>query len=149
MKNINDLLAYNEIINRVKLLSTANIRQWGKMNLQQMLMHCTAQLKLALGEITSQPQGSFMMRTAIGKWIAFSNIPWPKGTNTPNEMNVEKNSFILSDIENEKNDLLMYLSRVKAAQQLLAHPFFGTLTQKEWSRLIYKHIEHHLKQFSQ
>lgn len=149
MKNINDLLAYNEIINRVKLLSTANIRQWGKMNLQQMLVHCTVQLKLALGEIISQPQGSFMMRTAIGKRIAFSNIPWPKDSNTPNEMNVDKNTFALSDIENEKNDLITYLSRVRVTQQLMPHPFFGTLTKKEWSRLIYKHIDHHLKQFSQ
>lgn len=148
MKNINESSAYKEIVNRVKLLSTANIRQWGKMGLQQMLVHCTAQLKMALGEITTTSQGSFMMRTALGKWIAFSNIPWPKGTNTPNEMNVNKNSFEIADIENEKKELLAYLARAKSTPQLMPHPFFGPLTQKEWGRLIYKHIDHHLKQFS-
>jgi hypothetical protein len=149
MKNINDPSAYEEIVNRVKLLSTANIRQWGKMSLLQMLVHCSAQLELALGEITTSMQGPFIMRTALGKWIAFSNIPWPKGTNTPNEMNVDKNNFTLTDIENEKIELLAYLARAEAAPQLMPHPFFGKLTRKEWGQLIYKHLDHHLKQFSQ
>jgi hypothetical protein len=106
-------------------------------------------LKLALGEIESSAQGSFMMRTAFAKWIVFSNIPWPKGAATPIEANVHKNRFVLSDIEIEKKDLLTYLDRVRSAQELRPHPFFGPLTKKEWDRLIYKHIDHHLKQFSQ
>lgn len=148
MKNINDPSAYQEMINRVKMLSTANPRQWGKMDLQQMLVHCTAQLKMALGEIKATPQGSFMMGTVLGKWIAFSNIPWPKGANTPNEMNMERNTFQLTDIENEKKELQAYLARVKLAPQLMPHSFFGALSHKEWGRLIFKHIDHHLKQFS-
>ncbi len=149
MKNINDLSAHHEIINRVRLLSSANIQLWGKMNLQQMLAHCTTQLKLALGEVSSTKQGSFVMRSTIGKWIAFSNIPWPKGSNTPNEMNVEKNHFVLTDIESEKKELLTHLNRIKDAYQLSPHPFFGSLSRKEWGQLIYKHLDHHLKQFSQ
>lgn len=149
MKNINDQSDFEHIVTRVKFLSTANIRQWGKMDLQQMLVHCKAQLKIALGEIKTTPQGSFMMRTVLGKWIAFSNIPWPKGANTPNKMNVEKNSFEFTGIENEKKELLAYLARVKLAPQLMPHPFFGALSPKEWGRLIFKHIDHHLKQFSQ
>ena len=149
MKNINNVIDYAEIVDRVKLLSNVNVRKWGKMTLQQMLVHCTTQLQLALGEIAFKQQGSFMMRTAIGKWIAFSNIPWPKGSNTPNEMNAEINNFILSDIEIEKMELLTYLSKVLKASQLSPHPFFGMLSQKEWGKLIFKHIDHHLKQFSQ
>ncbi|MFM7853069.1 MAG: hypothetical protein ACKO96_14415 [Flammeovirgaceae bacterium] len=94
MKNINNQSDYENIVNRMKLLSTTNIRQWGTMDLQQMLVHCTAQLKMALDEIKATPQGSFMMRTVLGKWIAFSNIPWPKGANTPNEMNMKRNTIV-------------------------------------------------------
>lgn len=149
MKNINNEIDYTEIANRVKLLSNANVRKWGRMSLQQMLVHCTAQLKMALGEITATPQGPFMMRTSLGKWIAFSAIPWPKGSNTPNEMNVEKNVFFYTDIEAEKNDLLNYLENVKFSETLKPHPFFGALSKREWGRLVYKHVDHHLKQFSQ
>jgi len=27
------------------------------------------------------------------------------------------------------------------------HPFFGPLTPQEWSRGMYKHLDHHLRQF--
>jgi transposase InsO family protein len=27
------------------------------------------------------------------------------------------------------------------------HPFFGNLTPQEWSRGMYKHLDHHLRQF--
>jgi len=148
MKNINNQFDYEELALRIKQLSSSNTRQWGKMDLQQMLVHCTAQLKMALGEIRATPQGSFMMRTVLGKWTAFSDIPWPKGANTPNEMNMERNTFQLTDIENEKKELQAYLARVKLAPQLMPHPFFGALSHKEWGCLIFKHIDHHLKQFS-
>jgi hypothetical protein len=149
MKTIIEQKDFVKISNRIRLLSSTNKKRWGKMTLQEMLVHCTTQLKLALGEIESSAQGSFIMRTAFGKWIAFSNIPWPQGSNTPSEMNVEKNRFMLTDIENEKKDLLTYLDRVMSASELMPHPFFGQLTKTEWSRLIFKHIDHHLKQFSQ
>jgi len=27
------------------------------------------------------------------------------------------------------------------------HAFFGQLTPEEWARLMYKHLDHHLRQF--
>jgi hypothetical protein len=27
------------------------------------------------------------------------------------------------------------------------HPLFGPLTHREWSALMYRHVDHHLKQF--
>ena len=30
---------------------------------------------------------------------------------------------------------------------LSEHTFFGELDRKEWARLTYKHLDHHLKQF--
>lgn len=148
MNTIRNDSAFEEIKRRLAVVSTDSTRQWGRMNLQQMLVHCTQQLKLALGEVPARQQGSFIMRSALSKWIAFSDIPWPKGTNTPNEMNVEKNSFSLKDVDTEKQELLSYLAKVRQQNHLQPHPFFGKLSLKEWSKLIYKHLDHHLKQFN-
>jgi hypothetical protein len=52
MKNILNEADYVEITNRIQNLSETNTRLWGKMDMQQMLLHCTTQLKLALGEIS-------------------------------------------------------------------------------------------------
>jgi hypothetical protein len=149
MKNINNETDFAEITSRVKQLSKENVRQWGKMSVEQMVTHCISQLRLALGEISAKQQGSFLMRTGLGKWLAFSTIPWPKGSTTPNEMDVKKNNFSYADFDTEKNELLTCLKRVKLANTLHPHPFFGSLSHKEWGRLIYKHVDHHLRQFSQ
>lgn len=147
MKNILNETDYLEISGRLKRLSATNVRLWGKMEIQQMLMHCTTQLKLALGEDSQKQQGHALMRTKLGKWLLFSNIPWPKGVETPAEMNAELVSFSLAGMESGKRELLSYLEKVRVQSQLRAHPFFGELSRKEWGRLIYKHLDHHLKQF--
>ncbi len=147
MGNIFNEADHNAMLLRIKNVSDKSQRQWGQMTIEEMLIHCITQLRLALGEIPSQPQGWFMMSTAIGKWLAFSNIPWPKGSNTPIEMNVKKSSIQTLPVEKEKEDLVHYLHKVRSANKFSLHPFFGALTQKEWGQLIYKHLDHHLKQF--
>jgi len=148
MKNIFNEVDFSEIASRVEKLSDTSLQRWGHMNLQEMLVHCTTQLKLSLGEISARQQGPSIMRSKLGKWLLFSNLPWPKNAGTPNEMNAELSSFSLSEIQNEKRVLLNYLEKVRAETQLKKHPFFGELSRKEWGRLIYKHLDHHLKQFS-
>jgi len=147
MKNILNEADYSEIKKRIQQLSDTNTRLWGSLELQEMLIHCTTQLQLALGEISHKQQGPSFMRSKLGKWLLFSTIPWPKGAETPNEMNADKASFSPTDIENGKTVLLNYLEKVRQQAQLKSHPFFGELNRKEWARLIYKHIDHHLKQF--
>jgi Protein of unknown function (DUF1569) len=149
MKNIFNQPDFDEMKGRIKLLTAANPKAWGKMTVEQMVVHCTVQLKLALGEITSKTQGPSFMRSAFGKWILLSTIPWPKGAGSATEMNVELNQFPYNGMENSKNELLDYIDKVKGATHFSPHPLFGQLSQKEWGRLIYKHIDHHLKQFRQ
>lgn len=147
MKNILNEEDSLEIKRRIQKLSEKNTPLWGKMNIQEMLVHCTIQLKLALGEISSKQQGSSFLRSKLGKWLLFSNVPWPKGAVTPAEMNAEIASFSLSDFETEKNELLNYIDKVREHTSLKTHPLFGELNMKDWARLIYKHLDHHLKQF--
>ena len=147
MKNIFNESDYTEIRLRIEKLSHENLRSWGSMNIEEMIIHCTVQLKLALGEISFKQQGPSVMRSRLGKWILFSAIPWPKGVVTPNEMNREIATFSPTEFEYEKTTLLNYIESVKKAKELKAHPFFGELKRKEWGRVIYKHLDHHLKQF--
>jgi len=149
MKTIFNPTDLSNLKERINCLSISSKRKWGTMTVDEMLMHCKTQLQLTLGEIASIPQGSALMRTALVKWISFSALPWPKGSITPQEMNKDKNSFQLKEIETEKQDLISYVDKVIQSATLFSHPFFGTLSRKEWGQLIYKHIDHHLKQFSQ
>lgn len=147
MKTIDVESDYLQIKNRIKSLSASSTRKWGGMKLDQMLSHCTTQLEIALGEKAAEIQGPAIMRSRLGKWISLTAIPWPKGSFTPKEMNMVKLGINSEDIEDKKKRLLEYLERSQKEKELKAHPFFGSLTRKEWSRLIYKHLDHHLRQF--
>ncbi|MCB9257501.1 MAG: DUF1569 domain-containing protein [Chitinophagales bacterium] len=148
MKNIGIAENYDELRSRITSLHPKSHKKWGKMSLEQMLSHCSAQLEMALGEKSSSIQGSFLMRTSVGRWLLLYTLPWPKGSITPQEMNMLKQEAKPAEIEERKLYLLAYLEKVQQADQLHAHPFFGNLSKADWQRLIYKHIDHHLQQFS-
>ena len=146
--NIYNQADYEGIWNRIESLGAANQRKWGKMTLPQMLEHCILQLKMGLGDVASEPEGSFFMRTNVGRWFILDLIPWPKGLPTPSKMNLVKNEVLVSDFQVHKHSLLQLLEQVKEGPDLGPHPFFGAMNRRYWGRLIWKHLDHHLRQFS-
>lgn len=150
MKNIFNETDYANIVQRINNLTATNSRQWGKMNLQQTLEHCAIQLKKALGiSAASKAEGPALFRTTVGRWVALYAFPWPKGSNTPVDMNMETNGLSAQSFENGKAQLLQLLQQVQQKDSFGVHPFFGALDKKDWGRLIWKHLDHHLRQFSQ
>ncbi len=139
---------YQQILNRLEQLSSTSSNRWGKMNVNQMLVHCSHQLKLGLGMIKQEAlEGSPFMRTGLVKWLVLFVIPWTRGLPTPAKMNVIEQQISVKDFDAEKKVLLDHLDQVQQYPKLLPHPFFGALDEKYWGRLIWKHLDHHLKQF--
>lgn len=55
------------------------------------------------------------------------------------------------DLENERNHLLVLIDKFTAGGPAACtthpHGFFGKLTPDQWAILMYKHLDHHLRQF--
>jgi hypothetical protein len=51
MKNLFQREAVDEVIARIDVLKPATLRQWGKMDVAQMLAHCSAALDMAAGRL--------------------------------------------------------------------------------------------------
>jgi hypothetical protein len=75
--------------------------------------------------------------------------PEPFGKNLPTDKH-----FIITgqpDFEKERANLINYVQRFTktgpAGITREAHPFFGKMTSQEWDALMFKHIDHHLRQF--
>lgn len=148
MKNLFSKEAEQEVLTRLNNLSPQSARQWGKMEVDQMLAHCSAALEVAVGQ-KSPP------RLFIGKILApffkstvLGDKPFSK--NGPTDK-----SFIITDRRDftaEKSKLTGLINQFSAggAAKCTTHPhsFLGRLTPDEWARLMYKHLDHHLKQFS-
>ncbi|WP_407525357.1 DUF1569 domain-containing protein [Lacibacter sp. MH-610] len=140
---------YHQILTRIHTLTASSPRQWGTLSIEQMLEHCSIQLKMALGIIPdSSKAGPAIFRTAFGRWMGLYAFPWPKGSATPPVMNMQTNGAVTGSFENERNQLLSLLEKVQQKNFFHPHQFFGTMNKKDWGRLIWKHLDHHLRQFN-
>lgn len=146
--NIFNAKDYELIVKRIISLKESSERQWGTMSLPEMLEHCNIQLKLALFEIKgTNNEGSFILRTSIGRYVGLYGPRWQKGSITPSQMNVKKQTLSISNYDVERTQLLNYITTVLTKDNFQEHPIFGKLNKKDWGRLIWKHLDHHLRQF--
>src|SRR6187399_3772065 len=60
VKDLFDPIVKQEIVDRIHKLTAQTQRQWGKMDVSQMLAHVQMPIRIAFG--THQPKGSFLLR---------------------------------------------------------------------------------------
>ena len=147
MKTIFDKKIRDEVINRINLLSEANTAQWGKMNLYQMLKHCTLWEEMIQGK--KQYKRMFMGRL-FGK-MALKKV-------VKDETPLRHNTPTLSELEIKQNDgnvlaqKAEWISKIEAyanfSNSNFVHVFFGKMTEEQVGYMVYKHIDHHLRQFN-
>lgn len=149
MRNLFDRDAAAEVKRRLRELRPDSPRQWGRMNPAQAVAHCARALELALGE--RRPP-----RMLIGRLIGRIVKPLALGDDAP----MRRNSPTVPGVEvtderefhAERERLERMIDRFVAAgpQGMTTHPhsFFGRLTPDEWAVLMYKHLDHHLRQFA-
>ena len=138
----------DEIKSRIQQLRPDSTRQWGKMSVAQMLAHCSAGIEMAVGEI--RPPRALIGRIigpAVKRVAVRDEEPMRRNSPTSKEL-VMTGDF---DFESERERLGILIDRFVAAgpSGCTDHPhaFFGPLTPEEWAILMYKHLDHHLRQF--
>lgn len=136
------------IINRINSLFPSSTPLWGKMNVSQMLAHCNIGLKICFGEIKPRSNLLFKIFGKIFKRIIFSQKEFRKNSSTAREF-IINHSF---EFESEKKELISNIRRfVTEGNSCITtepHVFFGKLSIEEWDTLMWKHLDHHLKQFN-
>ncbi len=145
-KTIDDTSGMADILLRLKHLTVTSVRQWGTMEANEMLWHCRAQLVLALGEIGTRNAHGWLSKWPFNR-LAIHVISWKQNLRTAREMNVKKEGNQVADFRTEREALVSYLQKVKHAPDLEPHPLLGSISRNDWGYLIYKHIDHHLRQF--
>jgi hypothetical protein len=75
-------------------------------------------------------------------------LPWPKGKakappgtlgTSAAGWEVDRASLV---------DLIVRFAAAPASQLAPTHPMFGRMTPRDWDVLMYRHLDHHLRQFS-
>ena len=148
MKSLFESGCVDEVQQRLSRLQPDRPRQWGTMSSAQMLAHCSLGLEMAAGEIRPP-------RALIGRILGPVIKPMALRDNEPMRRNspTAKELVIKDDrnFETERKRLSGLIDRFAAAGPAgcTAHPhaFFGSLTPDQWAVLMYKHLDHHLRQF--
>lgn len=148
MHNLFNETDKNEIIMRIEALQPDSKPLWGKMNVSQMLAHCTMPVKVALGQ---HKLGHSLLGKLLGKtfknkmlkedYVFQRNLPTPKSFVVKETPDFHKNQKALKDI------IQSFFDADKHELESRAHPFFGKMKADEWGDLGYKHLDHHLRQF--
>jgi Protein of unknown function (DUF1569) len=147
VNNLFEKHAYNEIIGRIHQLTTNSQRLWGKMDVAQMLAHTKVAFKVPLSKTP-------MPRMLLGKLIGwaikaklYNEEPWKKNLPTAPEFKITNQR----DFEVEKNEIIKLINQFHESGPEnvgnFPHPFFGSYTKEQWGKSMYKHLDHHLKQF--
>lgn len=150
MKTILEENTKKEVIERLNLLNNETEALWGKMNCNQMLCHCNDQMRLSIGEIKSPPMDKVLLGK-IMKTLVLLGVPAPKGkVETFKELKQGEGGTKPTTFENDRKKLIASINnfdKVYPNNTNVMHPAFGNLTKKEWGKLIYIHLDHHIKQF--
>ncbi len=148
MKNLFDPAAADEIRTRLATLGPRNERQWGKMTAAQAIAHCSAGLEMASGSRLPPPVFPGRIVGPIIKRLVFrDDAPMRRNSPTMKDLVIDEER----DLTQERQRLCVLIDRFAAAgpRGCTTHPhsFFGRLTPEEWAILMYKHLDHHLRQF--
>ncbi len=147
MRNLFETEAVDEVISRIDALQPSAQRQWGKMDVSQMMAHCSTALDMASGRIQ-------LPRLLIGRLIGgfikpifWNEKPFSRNNPTDPKLVVSDQRDFLREQERLQANVRQFHDGGESGCTKHPHPFFGDLTQQQWSRGMYKHLDHHLRQF--
>ncbi len=137
----------DNLIIRIKSLNKNDTAQWGKMNINQMILHCIKWDEMSLGKVKYK-------RTFLGKLFGKFALPDFIQAEIPFKKNVPTLAFL--KIKQSTGDFLTLQSIwIKLVEEYnnfdndnFTHPFFGKLIKEQLGILAYKHTDHHLRQFA-
>jgi uncharacterized protein with PQ loop repeat len=139
-----------EILARVKRLRSDSVRRWGRMNAHQMLCHLIDCNRMALGELVVAAEKTRLPRAFV-KWVSlYTPVPWPAGLPTNPELDQDVGGMRPSDFAGDAAALEATVERLtsrKGRGDWPQHPDFGAMSEGDWLRWAYLHMNHHLRQF--
>ena len=151
MKHLFDTAQALEMKQRILRLQPESERQWGSMTLAQTLAHCTSGLQMATGSINPK-RASFpvnVLGVLIKPLVLSGDTPMRR--NSPSSPELFSADPAQCDFERERARLIAAVETFSSSGPTCCtrhpHPFFGPLHPQQWATLMYKHIDHHLRQF--
>jgi len=147
MKTVFDKTTRDELIGRIDTLNENSKNKWGKMNVYQVLKHCTLWDEWMQSNKSNKQAfiGRLFGKMALKK-ILKDESPLARNTPTLRELIVKE---INGDVASEKTKWIALINEyAHFSNPNFVHTFFGKITKEQAGQLAYKHADHHLRQFN-
>ena len=140
----------DEVLRRLRAVRAGSVAHWGRMSAHQMVCHLSDSFRMAIGEKPVSDDSSALRRTIV-KWIVlYLPLRWPAGILTRPEIDQEVGGTrpVNFDVDVANLEALMAaITSEKRSFSWRPHPLFGSMSEADWHRWGYLHVDHHLRQF--
>jgi hypothetical protein len=150
MKTLSNPNDRAEIFERLQAIAPTSERQWGRMTSHQMLCHLSDAFRSCLGERPVRPASRWIPRRPVRWVVLWMPMQWPHGVKGPKEWDPNTEGSAPREFESDRKELEKLIERFAGRSgdfQWPEHPILGLMSQAEWLRLGYLHLDHHLRQF--
>lgn len=145
MKTLFDIAVADELMARIDTLSSSAEKQWGKMNVAQMLAHCTTVLHMGIGIVNPKRELIGWLIGPLVKSNYYNEKPFDR--NVPTTFPVKEQKNFDRERQQLKQNIITFQENGAGKCTTHPHPFLGRLTPEQWGIGMYKHLDHHLRQF--
>lgn len=148
MTNLFDATTAERVKARLRALRPDSPRQWGTMTAPQAVAHCVESMKTAVDDVRPKRMLAGYVFGPVIRRLALGNAePMRRNSPTSPDLVIRDDR----DLDAERDRLVVLIDRFVAGgpESCTKHPhtFFGRLTPEQWGELMYKHLDHHLRQF--
>lgn len=135
----------HSFFSRIDKLDSSSKPLFGKMNVCQMVCHCSDFFRMAKGTKKAREYGVTDSKKVIELARSGKTAPAPKGFGQ-----VEGEGTYPTNLNNDIRILkehILEFSGFDSDFEFAEHPYFGKIERKRWVELAIYHLNHHLKQF--
>jgi hypothetical protein len=150
VKDLFDPILLEDTKQRILQLRLESEQQWGSMAVAQTLAHCTSGIEMAMGVIHAKraPFPANLLGPLIKPLVFRDDKPMRR--NSPSSPELFSANPTQCELQRERSRVIAaidsYPSQGAACCTSYPHPFFGPLNPEQWAILMYKHVDHHLRQ---
>lgn len=147
MKSIFDTETRTEIFSRIDSLTKETEAAWGQMTVAQMVKHCALCEEYYHGnlQVSRSFLGRLIGRMVINKTLKGDQSMLQKNAPTSPHFKVNNN---IENLELEKEKWKSLIGQYASFdKEYFTHWFFGKMSKQQLGQFIYKHSDHHLRQF--
>jgi len=142
-----------ELISRLERVRPDTPRVWGKMTAPQMICHLNDAFLGIIGEKAVEVPSGFSIWPVLKYVALYSPAKWPQGVPTRPEMDqLGGGGTPPAEFEADMCTLIGTINRFSRTPrdfEFRPHPLFKAMSEAQWMRWGYLHVDHHLRQFSQ